>query len=96
MSRSHNNARSYTANIVKEVLYDYEALEVLKWEIPLHPSYFPDLAPTGYHLFCSIVNQMEDTTYAIDVDLKAWVQISLAQNQKIFGVTALATGGNRL
>jgi len=41
----HDNARSHVAAPVKTYL------ETLKWEVLLHPPYFPNIAPSDYHLF---------------------------------------------
>lgn len=63
----HDNARPHTANIVKEALND------LEWEVLSHPPYSPDLAPTDYHLFRSMSNQMRGVTFTDDEDLKNWL-----------------------
>ena len=63
----HDNARPHKANIVKEALND------LEWEVLPHPPYSPDLAPTDYHLFLSMSNQIRDVTFTDDNDLKSWV-----------------------
>jgi hypothetical protein len=44
----HDNARPHTANMTKA------AIQELDWEILSHPSNSPDLAPSDYHLFCSL------------------------------------------
>ena len=40
----HDNARPYVAKTVQETL------QVLNWEILLHPSYLPDIALPYYHI----------------------------------------------
>ncbi|CAJ0934544.1 unnamed protein product, partial [Mesorhabditis belari] len=51
----HDNARPHVAKITQE------KIERLGWELPVHPPYSPDIAPSDYHYF-------ED----ID-DIKKWV-----------------------
>ncbi|KAK6760575.1 hypothetical protein RB195_021874 [Necator americanus] len=63
----HDNARPHTANIVKA------ALQELDWEVLQHPPYSPDLAPTDYHLFRSLSNQMQGVTFDNNEDLENWL-----------------------
>jgi len=35
-------------------------LETLKWEVLPHPLYFPDIAPSDYHLFRSMAHGLAD------------------------------------
>ena len=44
----HDNARPNVAAPVKTYL------ETLKWEVPSHPPYSPDIVPSKYHLFRSM------------------------------------------
>jgi histone-lysine N-methyltransferase SETMAR len=41
----HNNARPHTARATQE------RIQELQWELPEHPPYSPDLAPSDFHLF---------------------------------------------
>lgn len=63
----HDNARPHTANIVKITLQE------LKWEILQHPPYSPDLAPTDFHLYRSLSNEMRGVTFKNEEDLKNWL-----------------------
>ena len=63
----HDNARPHVANIVKA------ALQELDWEVLQHPPYSPDLAPTDYHLFRSLSNQMRGVTFDTNEDLENWL-----------------------
>ena len=63
----HDNARPHVANAVKAVLQE------LKWEVLQHPAYSPDLAPTDYHLFRSLSNQMSGVTFNNEEDLENWL-----------------------
>ena len=49
------------------------AIQELEWEVLQHPPYSPDLAPTDYHLFRSLSNQMSGITFTNDEDLKNWL-----------------------
>ena len=39
----------------------------------MHPPYSPDLAPTDYHLFRSLSNQMRGLTFDNEEDLENWL-----------------------
>ncbi len=63
----HDNASPHTAKSVKI------ALQELEWEVLRHPAYSPDLAPTDYHLFRSLSNQMRGITFENDGHLETWL-----------------------
>ena len=63
----HDNARPHVAKVVKA------ALQELDWEVLMHPPYSPDLAPTDYHLFRSLSNQMRGLTFDNEEDLENWL-----------------------
>ncbi|GFV62528.1 histone-lysine N-methyltransferase SETMAR [Trichonephila clavipes] len=44
----HDNTRPHTAKVTQEKIIE------LGWSVLPHPSYFLDLSPTDYHLFCSL------------------------------------------
>ena len=48
----HDNARQHVARPVKTYL------ETLKWEVLPHPPYYPDVAPSDYHLFRSMAHSL--------------------------------------
>jgi hypothetical protein len=60
----HDNARPHTANTTKV------AIQELDWEILPHPSYSPDLAPSHYHLFRSLSNNMSGVSFNNDAELQ--------------------------
>ena len=47
-----NNARPHTSLVTCKKLLE------LGWEVMTHPPYSPDLAPSDYHLFCSLQNSV--------------------------------------
>ena len=47
-----DNARPHTSLVTRQKLRE------LGWEILLHPPYSPDLAPSDYHLFLSMANEL--------------------------------------
>ena len=63
----HDNARPHVAKIVKA------ALQELDWEVLQHPPYSPDLAPTDYHLFRMLSNEMRGVTFDNDKGLENWL-----------------------
>ena len=61
----HDNARPHTAQLIKE------AIKELKWEIMQNPPYSPNLAPSDYHLFRSLSNQINGVTFNNDDELRS-------------------------
>jgi hypothetical protein len=54
----HDSARPHTANMTKA------AIQELDWEILPHPLYSPDLAPSDYHVFRSLPNNLRASEFA--------------------------------
>jgi len=48
----HDNARSHTSLMTRQKLCE------LGWEVLMHPSYSPDIAPSDYRLFRSLQNSL--------------------------------------
>jgi hypothetical protein len=63
----HDNARPHTANMMKA------AIQELDWEILPHPPYSPDLAPSDYHLFCFLSNNLRRVSFNNDTELQNWL-----------------------
>jgi len=53
----HDNARPHTSKMT------LDKLKELKWEILLHPPYSPDIAPSDYHLFRFLQNDLNDKNF---------------------------------
>jgi hypothetical protein len=62
----HGIARSHTANMTKA------AIQELDWEILPHPPYSPDLAPSDYHLFRALSNNLRGVSFNNDAELQIW------------------------
>jgi histone-lysine N-methyltransferase SETMAR len=60
----HDNARPHIAKLTREKLLK------LGWVTVPHPPYSPDLAPTDYHLFCSLSNYLREKKFDDENDLK--------------------------
>lgn len=63
----HDNARPHTANLTKMVIQE------LEWEVLTHPAYSPDLAPSDFHLFRSLSNNLRGISFNNDVELQNWL-----------------------
>ena len=48
-------------------------MDTLGWEILPHLPYFPDIAPSDYHLFRSMKNHLRDVRFQNDAQLENWV-----------------------
>ena len=60
----HDNARPHVAKSTCEKLLK------LGWITIPHPPYSPDLAPTDYHLFRSLSNDLRDKKFEDESDVK--------------------------
>ena len=56
----HDNVRPHTARLT------YEKIEKMGWEVLPHTPYSPDLAPSNYHLFGFVKNQMRGQHYEMN------------------------------
>jgi len=64
----NDNARPHIAKSVKS------KLEQFQWKLLDHPPYSPDLAPSDYHLFRSLSNDLRDRKFENENDLKQYLQ----------------------
>ena len=74
----HNNARSHVAKVIKTYL------ETLKWEVLSHPPYSPDVAPSDYHLFRSMVHGLADQHFRSYEEVKNWIDSWIASKDDQF------------
>jgi len=59
----HDNARPHVAAVKTY-------LETLKWEVPPHLPYSPDIAPSDYHLFRSMTHGLSEQRFTSYKDTK--------------------------
>ena len=64
----HDNARPHVSKKTKS------ALEKMDFEVLPHPPYSPDLAPTDFHLFLSLSNQIRNKVFNNTEELKHFVK----------------------
>ena len=74
----HDNARPHVADIVNK------KLKQLKWELIKHPPYSPDIAPSDYHLFLSLSNQIKEKKFKDEDELKMVIQTFFDSKSKDF------------
>lgn len=74
----HDNARPHVAKPVKTYL------ETLKWEVLPHPLYSPDIAPSDYHLFLSMSNDLSEQCFTSYEETKKWVDSWIASKDESF------------
>jgi hypothetical protein len=63
----HDNARPHTENMTKAAIQEPD------WEILPHPSYTPDFAPSDYHLFRSLCNNLRGVSFNNNAELQNWL-----------------------
>ena len=63
----HDNARPHVAKVVRETL------EALNWDVLPHPPYFPDIAPSDYHLFRSMSHGLAEQHFTSYEKVKNWI-----------------------
>ncbi len=63
----HDNARAHVAKVVKK------KIEQNGWDLLTHPAYSPDIAPTDYHLFRSLSNDLRGRQFKNEDDLKSYL-----------------------
>jgi len=74
----HDIARHHTA------AHSVETLKKLNFEVLEHPSYSPDLAPSHYHLFGPLKQDLRDHRITTDQQLKEKVHAWLVSQTRIF------------
>ena len=74
----HDNARSNVTKVVKETL------EAFSWDVLPHPSYSPDIAPSDYHLFRSMVHGLAEQHFTSNKEAKNWVNSQIASKDEGF------------
>ena len=79
----HDNARPHISKLTKA------AIQEIGWEILPHPPYSPDLAPTDFHLFRSLSNNLRDVSFNDNEELKMWLDNFLAPSPVIFTTAVL-------
>ena len=62
-----DNARPHTSLVTRQKLRE------LGWEVLLHPPYSPDLAPSDYHLFLSMANELGSRKLATRESCENWL-----------------------
>ena len=79
----HDNARPHVARATKRVI------EELGWQVLPHPPYSPDLAPSDFHLFRSLSNNLRGTSFADNTALENWIEQFFASKSPNFFKTGI-------
>lgn len=83
----HDNARFHSAGLTTE------KIEKMRCEISLHPAYSSAMAPSDYHLFGFVKEQMRSKRYKTIVDIqkavRQWLQTAGTEfyRKEIFKLT---------
>jgi len=64
----HDNARFQVAKVVKKYL------KTLKWDVLLHPTYSPDIAPSDYWLFRRMQHDLANYRFTSFAEIENWLQ----------------------
>lgn len=74
----HDNAKPHVAKVTQA------ELKRLKWNVLPHPPYSPDIAPTDYHLFLSLSNNLRGKKFKNENDLKSFLENFFTNRKKGF------------
>lgn len=74
----HDNARPHIALSVRQKLIKFN------WELLPHPPYSPDLAPSDYHLFRSLSNNLREKIFDDQTDLVSYLDNFFLSQPKEF------------
>jgi histone-lysine N-methyltransferase SETMAR len=74
----HDNATPHVAKLTQQTI------EQFGWEALAHPSWSPDLAPSGYHLFLSLRNYLQNKYYEDFDELKSDLTVFLESQPASF------------
>ncbi|EZA57360.1 Histone-lysine N-methyltransferase SETMAR [Ooceraea biroi] len=74
----HDNAKPHTALVTKK------KLKCFGWEVMQHPPYSPDLAPSDYHLFRSLQNNLDGQRFNSVDDIQTYLEDFFAQKSRDF------------
>ena len=88
----HDNSRPHTAKLARSKIHS------LDWEVLSHAPYSPDLAPSDYHLFRSMSNELVDEKFDSKKDVEKWLQKFFDQKPKSFyerGIQQLPTNEHK-
>ena len=73
-----DNARLHVSLMTRQKLLQ------LGWEVPIHPPYSPDTAPSDFHLFMSLQNPLNGKNFNSLEDCKKHLEQLLAREGKKF------------
>jgi transposase len=79
----HDNARPHTP---RATIY---ALETLKFKVPTHPPYSPDLAPNDFHFFPHLKRDLKGTLFTSDDEVKQAVTSLIKQRTPEFFIDCM-------
>lgn len=74
----HDNAPSHTSKLVQDKIHE------LKWKLLPHAPYSPDLAPSDYHLFTSMANDLLECHFKDFEEVQNWVSHWIAEKDEEF------------
>jgi len=86
----HDNAQPHIAKVVKTYL------KTLKWEVLSYPPYFPDVAPSDYHLFRSMAHGLADQHFRSYEEVKNWIDSWMASKDDQFFRRGIRTATRKM
>ena len=79
----HDNARSHTANLVRDKLQKFD------WETLLNPPYRPDLSPWDLYIFDDLNKDIQGRRFHSREEVQEWVKLRIHQRPTFFLLLAL-------
>ncbi|EZA51417.1 Histone-lysine N-methyltransferase SETMAR [Ooceraea biroi] len=73
-----DNARPHVSLTTRQKLLEFG------WDVPPHPPYSPDIAPSDFHLFRSLQNSLSGKNFNSLIDIKNHLEEFFAEKPKKF------------
>ena len=103
LKRTNKHALAEKRSNLKKIIYHHdnvpahrakktsEKLKEAGWEIMVHHPYFPDLAPSDYHLYTALQRAIGDTELENEDDVKSFFDNFIVSKPRDFWMKGIKT-----